>query len=224
MRGAIFLILAVAILATNVASLGVVSDYLVNNSMGLKSGESKTYGIRLQNPTENEIGIKIDYDKNIMKLLDETEVYILKPKESGYRITFSVTAPMQPGFYTVGYTVSEVQPNGGGGISVRLKINKNFNLKVTGRYNLSPDGSDKTSERKGSTNAGKEEIRPTAESAAAIDWAPKPSAAANKAFAGKSLDEKAIKYKAFANYPPLIVILLTLVAYIIIIKPKKKIK
>lgn len=130
MRGVIFLLLAIVILSLKVNAISVASDYLVNNTLELIKGESKIYGIRLQNPTDSEVGIKLDYDQSIMKLADYKEVYILPPQTIGYRISFNVTAPKTPGIYTVGYTVSEVEPSGSGGLPIRLKINRNFNLKV----------------------------------------------------------------------------------------------
>lgn len=221
MKCAIFLVLAVAILATNVASLGVVSDYLVNNTMELKSGETKIYSIRLQNPTENEIGIKIDYDKSIMRAVDDKEVYVLKPKESGFRVNFNVTAPKEPGSYKVGYTVGEVQPNGGGGISIRLKINKNFILKVPGNYNPALD---KTSASNDVIDTGKEYVTQTTKDPPTMAQASKLSATANNTFAGIKLEHKADKNKTFADIPLLIITLLIVATYFVIIKPKKKIK
>jgi hypothetical protein len=76
-----------------------------------------------------------------MKAIDYKEVYYLQPRETGYRIVFNVTAPKEIGVYKVGYTVSEVEPTSGG-LPIRLKINRNFNLKVIrdpGKFYLKPD-------------------------------------------------------------------------------------
>jgi len=134
MKSIIFLLLIFIVLSTSGYSISVASDYLVNDTMELVIGTSKIYGIRLQNPTDYKVGIKIDYDGNFIKVIDYKEVYDLEPKTTGYKILLNVTAPKNatvPGsVYTVGYTVGEVEPSGGGGIGLRLKINKNFKLKV----------------------------------------------------------------------------------------------
>src|SRR3989338_1773820 len=130
MRGTIFLLLALATLSLQVNAISVASDYLTNDTLFLKKGESKIYGIRLQNPTDYEVGLKLDYDNTFMKVIDYKEIYILAPKETGYSILFNVTAPKKLGVYEASYTVSEVEPSGGGGLPIRLKINRTFNLKV----------------------------------------------------------------------------------------------
>lgn len=116
-------------LSIGVNAISVASDYLQGNTMELISGTSNVYSIRLQNPTNAEVAIKLDYDHAFMKVIEYKEVYILPPKTSGYKILFNVTAPKKEGLYNLGYAVSEVEPSGGG-LPIRLKINKNFNLKV----------------------------------------------------------------------------------------------
>lgn len=132
MRGAIFLFLlsALAIAAVKVNAISVVSDFLENDTLELTEGTSKIYSIRLQNIANEEASLRLDYDTTYMKVIDYKEIYTLAPKETGYRILFNVTAPRKPGKYTVGYTVGEVEPGAGAGLPLRLKISKNFNLKV----------------------------------------------------------------------------------------------
>lgn len=130
MKVAILLLLALVLVSLEVNAIAVASDYLANGTLELIEGSSKIYSIRLQNPTDNEVGIKLDYDKTFMKVVDYKGVYTLQPKETGYKILFNVTALQKPGEYIVGYTVSEVEPSGGGGLPIRLKINRNFKLKI----------------------------------------------------------------------------------------------
>ena len=130
MRCIFFLVLSVLLLSLSSGAVSVVSDYLVNDTLELTKGTSKIYSIRLQNPTDAEVGIKLDYDTAFMKAIDYKEVYTLPPKTAGYKILFNVTAPKEPGLYTVSYTVGEVEPSGGAGLPILLKINKNFKLKV----------------------------------------------------------------------------------------------
>ena len=130
MRNLIFLILALAALSLKVDAIAVASDYLPNGALELIEGTSKIYSIRLQNPTDYEVGIRVDYDATFMKVIDYKEVYTLAPHETGYGILFNITAPKSPGIYSVEYTVSEVEPASGGGLGIRLKINKSLNIKV----------------------------------------------------------------------------------------------
>ncbi len=130
MKRLIVLAAALMIAIPIVNSLGVVSDYLEGNTLEITEGQSKIFSIRLQNPTESEIAIVLNYDKAFMKAVDYKEVYVLPAKTSGYRVLFNVTAPGKPGMYAISYTVGEVEPSGGGGLPLRLKISKNLNLKV----------------------------------------------------------------------------------------------
>ena len=137
-----FFLLALAAASAESNAIAVASDYLVNNTLELIRGTSTLYSIRLQNPTDYVVGIAVDYDDSFMKVIDYKDVYILQPKETGYKILFNVTAPNKPGLYSIGYTVGEVEPGGGGGVGLRLKINKNFNLRVIkdpNRFYLKPD-------------------------------------------------------------------------------------
>jgi|SRR3989344_2448429 len=129
MRGIIFLFLALLITLQGANAISVASDYLTNSTMELIAGDSKLYGIRLQNPSDEPTAIKLDYDSTFIKIVDYKEVYALAPKETGLSIFFNVTAPKQPGTYEVGYTVSEVEPSGEG-LPIRLKISKTFNLRA----------------------------------------------------------------------------------------------
>ena len=126
-----YLIFALMVLALSfkVDAIAVASDYLENNTLELVEGGSAIYSIRLQNPTDNEIGMKLDYDSTFMKVADYKDLYILQPR-SNYKILFNVTAPKKPGLHSVSYTVSEVEPGGGAGVGLLLKINRNFNLKI----------------------------------------------------------------------------------------------
>ena len=130
MKSIVSLLAVMVILSLSVNAISVASDYLANGTLELPEGASKIYSIRLQNPTDNEISIKLDYDAAFMKAIDYKEVYIVAPKTAGYRIEFNVTAPQKPGLYAISYTVSEVEPSAGGGLPILLKINKNFKLRV----------------------------------------------------------------------------------------------
>ncbi|MBI2005646.1 MAG: hypothetical protein HYS80_02685, partial [Candidatus Aenigmarchaeota archaeon] len=80
MRGIIFLLLVFLTTSLQAKAISVVSDYLVNDTLELIEGTSKIYSIRLQNPTDSETGMKLDYDDTFMKVIDYKEIYILPPK------------------------------------------------------------------------------------------------------------------------------------------------
>ena len=70
MKGATLLLLLFFILILKVNAISVVSDHLVNDTLELIAGSSKIYGIRLQNPTDSESAIKLDYDTTFIKVID----------------------------------------------------------------------------------------------------------------------------------------------------------
>ena len=132
MRVVIFSLLAIVLASAGLLKANAISfasDHLENDTLVLISGSSKIYGIRLQNPTDSPVSVKIEYDNSLMKIINYKDVYNLPPHETGYSISFNVTAPEKPGIYNVAYTVMEVE-SGGGGLPIRLKINRNFKLKV----------------------------------------------------------------------------------------------
>src|SRR3989338_1013957 len=130
MKITILILFVLVIVSVEAYAISVASDYLINGTLELPEGASKIYSIRLQNPTDNEVSIKLDYDAAFMKAIDYKEVYIVAPKTAGYRIEFNITASQKPGLYTISYTLSEVEPSAGGGLPILLKINKNFKLRV----------------------------------------------------------------------------------------------
>ncbi|MEK6984158.1 MAG: hypothetical protein AABX33_06300 [Nanoarchaeota archaeon] len=130
MKTLIILLSIIAAASLQANALSIASDYLANDTLELIEGASKIYGIRLQNPSDYEIGIKLVYDPTFMKAIDFKEVYYVPAKTTGYSISFNITAPKKPGLYQVSYTVGEVEPSASGGLPIRLKINKGFKLKV----------------------------------------------------------------------------------------------
>ena len=113
----------------NAAALSVVSDFLENNTLVIKEGESKLYGIRLQNPTGEEASFKLTYDEQIAKVADYQEIYTLPPG-ANKPIYFNITAKnLKPGDHVMSYTVHELSGSGQG-VPVLLKISKNLKIKV----------------------------------------------------------------------------------------------
>ena len=131
MRVVILILLSLA-LVLDARALSVASDYLEGDKLTLVEGASKIYSIRLQNPDSNEMRVRVDYDKDHMKLIDSKEEFTLPP-ESSTRAEFNVTAPeyrKNNNLFPISYTVHQVSGGGGGGASFLGRINKNFNLEV----------------------------------------------------------------------------------------------
>ena len=117
------------ILGMNIAALSVVSDFLENNTLVVKEGESKLYGIRLQNPTGGETSFKLTYDEQIAKIVDYQEIYTVPPG-ANKPIYFNITTKnLKPGDHIMSYTVHELSGSGQG-VPILLKISKNLKIKV----------------------------------------------------------------------------------------------
>ena len=130
MRFIIVLAMIGILYVSSVFSLGVASDFLANNNFILAEGTSSAYGIRIQNPSEAEINVKLITDGVYLKVLDSKEEYLIAP-QSSYSIVFNVSAPgAKPGeVISVGFTVHPVS-SGGSGVPLLVKINRGFNIKV----------------------------------------------------------------------------------------------
>lgn len=118
-------------LTYNVNALAVASDYLENDTLFLVDGTSKLYGIRLQNPSSQEIQLQLTYDDAIVNVIDYEEIYTI-PLKTNKPIFFNISAPpnSKPGdTYTVSYTVHQLSGSGPG-VPILLKINKNFKVKI----------------------------------------------------------------------------------------------
>jgi len=130
MKILILIPLILVALIYNVDALAVASDYLVNDTLELIEGTSKLHGIRIQNPTNQEMTVKLVYDTNFLSVLDYQNEYVIPPKDN-YKIFFNVTAKnVKPDeTYNIGYTVHQLS-GGGSGVPILIKIGKSFKLKV----------------------------------------------------------------------------------------------
>ena len=132
--------LAVIMLALDSAALSVVSDFLENNTLVVKKGESKLYGIRLQNPGNEETSFKITYDDQIAKIVDYQELYTVPP-QANKPVYFNITTKkLKPGDHVMSYTVHELSGSGQG-VPILLKISKNLNVRVDENEEKSSNGS-----------------------------------------------------------------------------------
>ena len=130
MRVVIF-ILFTALLSFNANALAVVSDYLEDDTLLLEDKGSKLYGVRLQNPDEEEIQVQLTYNTDIAKVIDYEEAYTI-PQKSSIAIRFNISAPKKSRLgdvYTMGYTVHQLAGSGQG-VPLLLKINNGINVKI----------------------------------------------------------------------------------------------
>jgi len=126
----IFILGTISIL--DAEALSVASNYLEDNTLKLVEGNSTVYSIRLQNPDNEELRVKVDYDKGFMRAIGFKDEYILQPEET-VRIEFNVTAPKyvkNENIFTLSYTVHQLSGAGGTGLGFSPKISKGFKLEV----------------------------------------------------------------------------------------------
>lgn len=130
----LIILIAIALLASayNAKALGVVQDYLANDTIELNESAYKIYGIRIQNPTEEEIKVKLTYDKSLLKVIEpqEEDEYQIAPK-SNRKIYFNVSAEnlKRDDVYEAGFTVHQLAGSGPG-VPVLIKIAKSFKVRV----------------------------------------------------------------------------------------------
>ena len=120
------------VLILDVGALSVASDYLEGNTLQLVEGNSTVYSIRLQNPEQYELRVKVDYDARFMQTAGFKDEYVLQPQETA-RIEFNITAPKYKkgeNIFSLSYTVHQLSGAGGSGVGFSPKISKGFKLEV----------------------------------------------------------------------------------------------
>jgi len=130
MKKLIFIFLFVCLIY-KANALGVSSDFLENNTLELIDGSSTIYGIRLQNPDEEEVNVRLVLNSNTAKIINYKEIYTLSKGKT--EVLFNITAPEDArigDIYGVGYYMEPVSALGGGGIPIGMKINKDFKVKI----------------------------------------------------------------------------------------------
>src|SRR3989338_1505456 len=127
-RLAIFLII-LALFSTKINALGIVSDYLEDNTITLTKGESKAYGIRLQNPSSYEVRASLEFDREFLDARNYQQEYLISPMSSK-SIIFDLKSPdnKKPGIYNAAYKVSQLGASGMAlqlGNSIKIDVKKN---------------------------------------------------------------------------------------------------
>ena len=120
------------ILAANSFALGIASDFLVNNTMELEKGESKLYGVRIQNPQLDVKRVVFGFQSDIAKVVDYKEVYEFSEEQRVIPILINITAPKNAHRgqeFTVGYYIEPVEVPGQG-LSIKTRIDKGFTVRI----------------------------------------------------------------------------------------------
>lgn len=111
--------------------IGIVSDYLEDSTLLLKPGESKIWGIRIQNPDKNEITIRVSYDNSYLSIIDHKESYTIPPKGK-VSIDFNISAPKNGApkeEFIAQYTIHQ-GGDANEGVGLNLNIAKGVRIKV----------------------------------------------------------------------------------------------
>ena len=131
MKKLIFIVFLILFLK-EVIAIGIVTDYLENNTLELMEGTSTTYQILLQN-TEEEINVRVGLDSEIAEIINYEEEYILPAGISHTPIVFNITAPKHAkvgGKYVIGYYMEPISGKGGA-IPFGIRMNKQLIVKIT---------------------------------------------------------------------------------------------
>ena len=80
-------------LITSVNALGIASDYLENNTMLLKKGESRLYGVRIQNLDLSADSGRFVLNSKVAEMIDYKEVYEFSEEQRIISLTINITAP-----------------------------------------------------------------------------------------------------------------------------------
>ncbi len=120
------------ILISNTSALGIASDFLGNNTMELKKGESRLYGVRLQNPKLDFKKARFVLQSDFAKVIDYQEIYEFSEEQKIISILINVTAPKNAHKgqeFIVSYYVEPVEVSGQG-LTIKPTIEKAFKVKI----------------------------------------------------------------------------------------------
>lgn len=115
----------------DVTGIGIVTNYLENNTLQIMKGTSTIYEIEIQN-TEEEMKVKLVLQSDIAKVIDYQEEYTLPKGVSNTPIYFNITTPNNARVgdeYTINYYVQPLSAKGGN-IQFAIALNKNFKVKI----------------------------------------------------------------------------------------------
>ena len=135
MRGLILFLMILVLssaLSLNAKAIAIASDYLESNTMELIEGDSRIYGIRIQNPDPADSRAKVTYDMEFAKAIEFQEEYII-PAGSSVAIQFNITAPKynkKDNLFSIGFTAHQLTHAPGAGTQFLTSIHKKIKLQV----------------------------------------------------------------------------------------------
>jgi hypothetical protein len=127
-----FSVLFFVLLFEQVGAVGIVTDYLNDNTLNLVDGSSTTFKILLQNVDSEELKVRVGIDSDIAQIIDYKDVYTLPPGVSNTPVLFNITSPKNAKvveIYTVSYHM-EPQSAGGGTVAIGMRMNKDFKVRI----------------------------------------------------------------------------------------------
>ncbi|MBS3131199.1 hypothetical protein J4212_02085 [Candidatus Woesearchaeota archaeon] len=131
LRISLIIISVLLTILPSVFSIGIVTDFLENNTLVLLPGESRMHGIRIQNTEDGEVRVKIEYDPAVMSIIEYSK-YADVPAKSSLPLQLNITAPLgrNPGdLVRVSYSVQQISGSGAG-VPILPAISKSFNIKI----------------------------------------------------------------------------------------------
>lgn len=122
----ILILLILALFSEQINALGIASDYFKDNTISIIKGESKTYGIRLQNPSTHEVKVALDFDREFLDARNYQQEYAIQPMSSK-SIIFDVKVPKgkKPGAYNADYKISQIGPS-----EIALQLGNSLKIEV----------------------------------------------------------------------------------------------
>jgi hypothetical protein len=138
MKRLIFIFFLILLLKETVA-IGIVTNYLENNTLKLMEGTSTLYEMQIQN-TDAEMKVKVGLNSEIAYIIDHKAEYFLPAGVSHTPVYFNITAPLNAKAgdeHVINYYVEPLSTDGGS-IQFALRMNKNFKVKIIEDPNKPP--------------------------------------------------------------------------------------
>ena len=123
-------LLAALCLSMQVMAMGIASDFLEQDTMRLAPGETRLYGIRLQNPEPKDVWVRAGVESEIAQLVNPQERYLLKAGSYANALSIEVRAPEDAAGtrFIVGYWM---QPESeGGNVPIAVRIERSFTVQI----------------------------------------------------------------------------------------------
>ncbi len=122
----------ILLLIPAVQGLGIASDYLPNDELYLKPGQSVIYGVRLQNGQNETIKVAFNVEGSVAKLIKPQEYYELPGKSYNTRLYINISIPPGTAIGSKYPIVYYTYPYGGTGslVGINARVTRTFTVHV----------------------------------------------------------------------------------------------